>query len=609
MSAFRLSAATQLTFHKATHHPNRMKDYPRIQTTLAAASLGLFLAAPAIGQGLPPVPIVPGGPLHAPGEVLVQFRNTVTQPEANQAFSRAGLGLIKHIRTPAMADRGHIGVVRAFTALPVPVAVQVLNQMPGVEFAEPNWVATRDVESNDPYYADPLSPGPLWGMFGDDQPANVGPVNTTNPFGSQAEKAWAAGFTGSSEVLVGIVDGGLQLDHPDLAANIWTNPDEVPGNGIDDDGNGYVDDVHGWNAADNNGDVRHVDDVTDTHGTHVAGTIGAVGGNGVGVAGVNWSVQLVAGKLFGAGYYSDAIEAVDYLTALKTRKGLNLMVVNHSWGGGSFSQTLLDAFNRAAQAGILSVASAGNSSADLDAAQYYPACFDTTPVAGYDAIVSVAASTRQGAKSSFSNYGRHSVDLGAPGGERVNVNDSSLHDPELEIVSTVPPSSYGYKRGTSMAAPHVTGAIALYAAVYPQATAEQIRYDLLATGVRPLAGLQGITVTGGTLDIWMMVDPNYAPPSLPVKPTTPSNLTAAALNANQGVSLAWLDRSVDESGFTIERRTTSTSPWQIVATVNANTTKFTDAMAARRTSYTYRVRAINVAGSSPYSNAVTVKTK
>jgi subtilisin family serine protease len=334
-----------------------------------------------------------------------------------------------------------------------------------------------------------------------------------------------------------------------------------------------------------------------------------VGGNGLGVAGVNWNVKLVAGKIFGQGYTSDAIEAIDYLTSLKTRKGLDLVAVNHSWGGYGFSQALLDAFNRAAQAGILSVASAGNDAADNDATPRYPTGYDTTPVAGYDAIISVAAISRVGARSSFSNYGRTSVDLGAPGGERVDVNDPSLHDPDYEIVSTVPPSTYGYKRGTSMAAPHVTGAIALYAAAYPQASAEQIRYDLLVTGVRPLTSLQGVTVTGGTLDIWTMVDPNYAPPALPTKPAAPSNLSATALSAGKGVSLTWSDRSNNEIGFTIERRTTSTSPWQILATTNPNATKFTDATAARRTTYTYRVRAINVAGSSPYSSTVTVKTK
>ncbi len=588
-----------------------MKTTPPKPITRPAAALIALMAAilTTHAQALPPVPITPGGPLHAPGEVLIQFKASVTQDQVNGAFRQAGLGLLKHIRTRAMQDRGEIGIVRALTALPVPVAVQLLNRLPGVEFAEPNWIATREADSDDPFYADPFSPGPLWGLYGDDIPSPIGPTGTTTTYGTQAEKAWAAGFTGSSEVLVGIVDGGLELDHPDLAANIWTNPDEIPDNGIDDDGNGYVDDVHGWNATDNNGDVRHVDDVTDTHGTHVAGTIGATGGNGMGVAGVNWNVKLVAGKMFPGGYYSDAIEAIDYLTTLKTGKGLDVVVVNHSWGGTSFSQALLDAFNRAAQAGILSVVAAANSASDNDATPVYPACFDTTPVAGYDAIISVAAISRQGAKSSFSNYGRHSVDLGAPGGERVDVNDPSLHNPDYEIVSTVPPSGYGYKRGTSMAAPHVTGAIALYAAAYPQATAEQIRYDLLATGVRPLAALQGLTVTGGTLDIWTMVDPNYAPPSLPTKPTAPSNLTATALSAGKGVSLSWLDRSTNESGFKIERRTTSTSSWQIMATADPNTTKFTDATTARRTTYTYRVRAINVAGSSAYSNTVTVKTK
>ncbi len=575
------------------------------------ASLAAVLAAGLTGQAQVPaaaVSIAPGGPLHAPGEVLIRFKANVTQDQANGAFRQAGLGLLKHIRTPAMQDRGEIGIVRALTAMPVPLAVELLNRLPGVEFAEPNWVVTRETESDDPFYSDPFSPGPLWGMYGDDVPSPLGPAGTTTAYGSQAEKAWAAGFTGSSEVLVGIVDGGIQLDHPDLAANIWTNPDEIPGSGIDDDGNGYVDDVHGWNAYDNNGNVSYVDD-TDSHATHVAGTIGAVGGNGLGVAGVNWNVKLVPAKIFGAGYTSDAIEAVDYLTSLKTRKGLDLVAVNHSWGGSGFSQALLDAFNRAALAGILSVASAGNDAADNDATPRYPTGYDTTPVAGYDAIISVAAISRQGAKSSFSNFGRTSVDLGAPGGERVDVNDPSLHDPDYEIVSTVPPSSYGYKRGTSMAAPHVTGAIALYAAAYPQASAEQIRYDLLVTGVRPVTSLQGVTVTGGTLDVWTFVDPSYAPPSLPAQPAAPSNLSATALSAGKGVSLAWLDRSNNEIGFTIERRTTSTSPWLILATTTPSATKFTDATAARRTTYSYRVRAINVAGSSAYTSTATVKTK
>ncbi len=574
------------------------------------AAIILFATALAYGQALPPVDIAPGGPAYAPGEVLVQFKADVTDPQLTGAFQQAGLGLIKHIQTPTMRDHGRIGITRASTAMPVPTAVRILNNRPGVEFAEPNWVATQDDESNDPYYWDLSLPGPLWGMYGDDSPAPIGPVGTTNPFGSQAEKAWAAGFIGSPDVFVGIIDGGIQTDHPDLAANIWTNPGEIPGNGIDDDGNGYVDDLHGWNAIDDNGDVSNPDN-SESHGSHVAGTIGAIGGNGLGVAGVNWNVTMISGKcLYGPTPYSVIIEAIDYMTSLKTSKGLNIVALNHSWSGGGFSQALLDSINRAAQAGILSVAAAANSSSDNDSSPVYPACFDTTPSAGYDAVIAVAAINRDGQKSSFSNYGRTTVDLGAPGGELKDLNDLLVRDPDYEIVSTVPPSTYGHKRGTSMAAPHVTGAVALYAAAYPGATPQQIRYDLLTAGSRPLPALTGITATGGTLDTWTFIDAPVSGNPRPVAlPNAPSGLTASALSPGKGVALSWKDNSTNEDGFKIERKTGTSTTWQIVATVTGNTTKFTDASAPRRATLTYRVRAFNVAGSSAYSNERSVKTK
>src|SRR5688500_18428358 len=156
-----------------------------------------------------------------------------------------------------------------------------------------------------------------------------------------------------------IVDTGLQLNHPDLADNVWTNPGEIAGNGLDDDGNGYVDDIHGWNAIDDTGVI--FDPGYDSHGTHVAGTIGAAGGNGMGVAGINWKVGLISGKFLGrsgSGSTLDAVQAIDYLVSLKTGKGINLVALNNSWGGGGFSQALLDAISRAADADILFAAAA-----------------------------------------------------------------------------------------------------------------------------------------------------------------------------------------------------------------------------------------------------------
>lgn len=664
-------------------------------TTLCTASLLAAAALTAHGQALPAVENGPDGSRYRAGELIVQFRSDVTDQQIAGAFQRGRLGLVKHIQTPAMRDHGRVGITRVATSLSVPEAVRLLSRLPGVEFAEPDYVLTQDSESNDPLYLD----GSLWGVFGDDQPSPVGPAPTYNPFGAQAEKAWGLGFTGSRDVYVGIIDGGIQYDHPDLAANIWTNPGEIPGNGIDDDGDGYVDDVYGWNAIEDNGAIANVGDA-DAHATHLAGTIGAVGGNGIGVAGVNWNVTMITARAFAnnVGYDSDIIPAIDYLTALKTRKGLNIVAINHSYGGTTFGQARLDALSRAAKAGILSIAAAGNAATNIDLSPVYPAAYDTTPSAGYNAMVSVAAITRAGVKSTFSNYGANNVDLGAPGGERIDPSNPALHDPTLEIWSTVPGSTYGTMRGTSMATPHVTGAVALYASTHPGSTPAQTRYDLLTAGVRPLTSLQGITVTGGSLDIGtlMTVPPNGlpAPPapatlqataasstrvnlswsdrsnnelgfaiersddgmnfnladtvgagyrsyadlsvqpghtyfyrvraynpggssgyantvtvSTPVVtlPNAPSNLAANALSAGRGVSLTWRDNANNEDGFQIERKAGST--WQLLATVSANTRSFTDASAARRTTYSYRVLAFNAAGGSAYSNQASVTTK
>ncbi|MCL4177972.1 MAG: S8 family serine peptidase [Verrucomicrobia bacterium] len=580
-----------------------MKDF--LLGTLAADGLRarvrgfvliLLATVPGYAQALPSVAIAPAGPAYLPGEILVQFKAKVTDQQLTGAFQQAGLGLIEHVRTPTMADHGLIGLTRAATALPVETAVRILNHLPGVEFAEPNWVVTPQSVSNDPLYLD----GSLWGMYGEDLPALLGPTGTTNLYGTQAEKAWAAGFTGSKDIYVGVLDQGIQLDHPDLAANLWTNPGEIPGNGIDDDGDGYVDDVHGWNAANNNGMVSY-EDATQIHGTHVAGTIGAVGGFGIGVAGVNWNVTLISGKIFGTnnGTSFGAVRALDYMTTLKTRKGLNLVALNNSWFSGGFSRAQLDAFGRAAQAGILSVCCAMNSTNNNDVTLVYPASLDTTASAGYDAIISVAAITRDGNLATYSNYGHTSVDLGAPGGQYLG----ATHIRELEIISTVPPNDYGPMRGTSMATPHVTGAVALYASVHPGSSPLQTRNDLLTAGVRPLAALAGITATGGTLDIGtlMTVPANGLP-----APIAPTNLQAVVVTVGR-VDLSWTDPSTNELGFAIERSSDG-QPYALVDTVGANLTNHSDWKVVPNTRYSYRVRAYNPGGNSSYPNAVDVTT-
>jgi subtilisin family serine protease len=418
----------------------------------------------------------------AANEILVQYNSVVEADSAAQMRGIPGAIVAESFQTNAMKQNG-LGTMERLKlpqGLTVDRAIEQLKNNPHVKYAEPNWIYKPSAGSNDTYYTN----GQLWGMYGDDAPSAVGPSGTTNQFGSQAEKAWNNGFTGSSNVYVGIIDEGFQYAHPDLDANSWTNTFD-PVDGIDNDGNGKVDDVHGWDFFYNDNSVY--DGTADDHGTHVAGTVGGEGGNGTGVAGVNWSVTMISAKFLGptGGSTSGAIQALDYLTDLKQRHGLNIVASNNSWGGGGFSQGLLDAIVRAANEGILFVAAAGNSAVNNDTSSSYPSNYSTVSGAGYEAVVAVASITNTGTKSSFSSWGANSVDIGAPGSA---------------IISAVPSNSYASYSGTSMATPHVTGAAALYASKYPNATANDIRNAILASA-RPTASLSGITVTGGRLDV------------------------------------------------------------------------------------------------------------
>jgi subtilisin-like proprotein convertase family protein len=306
-------------------------------------------------------------------------------------------------------------------------------------------------------------------------------------------------------VLVAILDQGVDYQHEDLAANMWANPYELQ-DGIDNDGNGYVDDIRGWNFLDNDNLV--FDLISDDHGTHVAGTIGGVGGNGTGVVGVNWDVTMIPVKFIGpsGGYISDAILALDYVTDLKWRHGLNIVATNNAWTAFDASsidvptsRAMREAIVRSAQQDILFVASAGNQASNNDLVPSFPSLLSTTVEAGYDAVITVAAIDRLGQLATFSNYGSTTVDLGAPG---------------VDIYSTYPWDSYDYLSGTSMATPHVTGAIALYASRYPGCTAEQIRAALLASTI-PTTSLANTTASGGRLNVLNFLN-TPPPPSLAI---------------------------------------------------------------------------------------------
>ena len=397
-----------------------------------------------------------------PGELLVGFKSTA--PQGGRMRAAFDLNAANALHAAVGANVRH--TFRTFPTqhvkLPDGVTLKdvaaVYEAQANVAYVEPNYRNRHlCVEPNDPRF------GELWGM----QRIN-------------APDAWDR-TTGSDEIVVGVVDTGIRYTHEDLAANMWRNPGEdwngqTPGNnGIDDDGNGYVDDYYGWDFADNDNDP--ID--SESHGTHVAGTIGGVGDNGVGVAGVNWTVKLAAIRIFGSGGYAgDArtAEAIEYCAAIP-----NCKVTNHSWGGFGGGATLANAIQSTEAAGQLFVAAAGNNGLDIDFLPFYPASYDIPNV------VSVAALAPGGGLAGFSNYGQQNVDLGAPG---------------QQILSSVSgsDSAYSFFAGTSMASPHVAGAAALLWSEVPSSGYETIRRAIF-DGVEPNEGLDGRSVTGGELDV------------------------------------------------------------------------------------------------------------
>lgn len=342
-----------------------------------------------------------------------------------------------------------------------------------LKYVEPDYlVKLSEIIPNDPYYSR------LWAL-----------LSRSNDVDIDAPEAWEI-TTGSSEVVVGVVDTGIDWTHKDLQANMWRNLGETI-NGIDDDGNGYVDDYYGWNSISDSWYSR--DD--HSHGTHCAGTIGATGNNNMGLPGVNWNVKLMSLKFLGAngwGSYSDAIQVIDYAIKQKKR-GVNLRVLSNSWGGSWYSHSLYEAIVRANNAEILFVAAAGNDNKNNDSSASYPANYNVPNV------ISVAAVDSAGRRASFSNYGKRTVDLGAPG---------------VSIFSTVRGGSYAYYSGTSMATPHVSGVAALMVGLRGDFSALQLKESLLAN-TKPLPSLSNITVTGGMLSAYRaLVYGTTLPPSI-----------------------------------------------------------------------------------------------
>lgn len=454
-----------------------MKQSFRTAALAAAVIAALGVCSTAAAGGRPDLVLagLKAGRAHQADEIIVKYRDGTAAAE--QAAVRQGLGASKaETVRGGNAQRGEMALLKLPAGVSVAAAVRALATDPAIEYAEPNWTYQHQATSNDTY----VTNGSLWGMAGDAS-------SPANQYGSQAAEAWGAGHTDCGNVIVGVIDEGIYYNHEDLAANIWVNPYD-PADGVDNDGNGYVDDVRGWDFDGGSNDINS-GKVNDDHGTHVSGTIAGVGGNGKGVAGVCWSgIKLISGKFLGTrgGTSANAIKAIDYFNDLKARHGLNIVATNNSWGGGGFSQALQDAIGRANSAGILFIAAAGNSATDNDATASYPSNYPNAN------IIAVASTTSTGGLSSFSQYGATTVDLGAPGSA---------------IWSSVPKSSkgklissYASYNGTSMATPHVTGAAALYKSSHPGATAADIKAAILGTAV-PTPSLQGKVLTGGRLNV------------------------------------------------------------------------------------------------------------
>ncbi len=392
------------------------------------------------------------------GRAIIRFEDHVTIAQQEQLLSARGLQVLRRfnslnaVTVQLQPQHNVINLTRD------------LSLLPQVRYAEPDFSIETLRTPNDPRY------NQQWGLH------NIGQTGGTVDADINAPEAWDT-TVGSSQVVVAIIDSGIDYNHPDLAANMWINPGEIPGNGIDDDGNGYIDDIYGIDPAE--GDSNPMD--IDGHGTHVAGTVAAVGNNGRGVTGVSWNSKLMALKIFDGpfgGSITAAIESIEYMTMMKTQYGVNIALSNNSWGGYGFSQALLDSISESIDAGILFVASAANDALNNDVTPAYPASFPL------DGIISVAASDHNDRIAGFSNFGLTSVDLAAPG---------------VDILSTLPGGGYGLLSGTSMASPHVAGVAALLASARPNATVNQLKAAILL-GADPIDSLDGTTVTGARLN-------------------------------------------------------------------------------------------------------------
>ncbi len=574
----------------------------RLCARVTSGMAGLLGAMVCAGLALSAEGAMPNTPTnYVEGEVLVTFNSSLDWSAAKSAMARHSLQVAKHYAFLSERLGRQLALARA-TNMTTAALLAELKRDPAVAVVEPNYIrwAAASGAPNDPLF------GRLWGLQNTGQ--TVQTVTGTPGRDISFLKAWGLARPSTNSVVVAVVDTGVDYTHPDLAANIWVNPGEIPGNGIDDDGNGYVDDYHGYDFADDNGDP--ID--SGEHGTHVSGTIAAVGNNGIGVIGVDYRAKIMALRVSNDGESfvdSAVIEAIQYAAMMKSR-GINVVAINGSYGSSNFSSAEESAIQVAGQEGIVFCAAAGNQSADNDSTPEYPADYRLTN------MIVVAATDQNDALADFSNYGTNTVDLGAPGVSILSTTPpgitsyvqvasatfsadamdyagtttgttGSIYDCGLGYLTNFPPEVrgnialirrgtlyfsekaanamtagavgaiifnntnlpftgtleypsnwipvvsisesdglalqallpatgtifsakdpsviYQYLSGTSMATPHVSGAVAFAAMNFPDETATQ-RVQRILSSVDPVPALQGKVITGGRLDLLRVVD-------------------------------------------------------------------------------------------------------
>jgi len=405
---------------------------------------------------------------YRPSELIIRTRGGFSlNGEEGSVVKDFGATVIRQFDSPPGLQSSQAGEflhIKLPEGVSVEDAAKAMAQDERVEFAVPNHIYTLpEVQKGTVNDADF---GKLWGLHNEGQTGGKADADIDAP------EAWQI-HTGRSQAegghITAVIDTGVDYNHPDLKANMWVNPGEIAGNGIDDDGNGVIDDVHGYNAFADNGDPMD----GQGHGSHCAGTIAAVGNDGVGVVGVNQKANIMAVKIFSDEGSTDAaaiIRGIQYATKMGAR------ITSNSWGGPIPNAGIRQAFE---ESPAFHLVAAGNSGTNNDWFPSFPANY---PLPN---LLSVAATDHNDGLASFSQYGAKKVHLGAPG---------------VDILSTVPGGGYDTYSGTSMATPHVAGAATLVASARPDITNDELRAALLG-GVDQTEALAGKTTTGGRLNV------------------------------------------------------------------------------------------------------------